>query len=211
MRVVKLALLVVWLAGCGGSGTAALDAAASPTDGEGGGATRGGDRSGPLSGVDGEVTVPDAGPADAPVDKRAKPDAEPDAPSPLADAAPDQSSPSDAEEADASPDVCATKGLCDQYAADYRKALAKAQSCSTLTKEQCGIQAASNLFCGCPLWVTSSTELDMIREMSEKTGCSKCRRVCPGLLCRELKAGTCRAGGVALPLLTGTCADVNDP
>jgi hypothetical protein len=216
MRAARRAWLFTYLTvlvACGGSGKSG-----SPdvgvVAGDGGLATRGGDRMGPLEGAD---AGPADGPADAPgADGRGVTDAgtgpdmrvSPDAPL-VADVA--QPPPDVAPDTGAEPDPCAANGKCELLAADYRAAVVKDQSCSTLLKGTCAEQRPNNFYCPCPVWVNTTTDIDAVRKQAEDAGCNKCRRLCPLIACRALSTGVCRAKTGGLPLVTGTCADQGDP
>jgi hypothetical protein len=213
MRAARRAWLfacVTALVACGGSGTSAGPEVGA-VEGEGGLATRGGDRMGPLEGAD-------AGAADAPADASASDTRA------VADGAADLALPADAPvvtdgpapspdlAADAvEPDPCAANGKCELLTSDYRAAVVKDQSCGTLLKGTCAEQRPNNLYCPCPVWVNTTADIDAVRKQAEDAGCNKCRRLCPLIACRALTAGVCRARTGGLPLVTGTCADQADP
>lgn len=213
---VPLVFSLALLFGCSSSdddqGTNALTDAAGSATGPGGGGMRGG--GGAITGGTPDGAAPDASPdmsssetssdtsspkdvrpADVAVDTRS-PDAPVegplDAPRDLpvdlpADLAPDMRMPPDAEA-----DTCES---CDTIAKQYTLALARARACNTLLKGQCSKQAASALTCGCPVWVNSTTELETVRGQWEASGCNRCAKKCPPVLCGLLTSGTCSARG----------------
>jgi hypothetical protein len=209
MRAARPAFLIAFLGlmACGGSGAIGRDGG-SVTAGEGGPATRGGDRTGPLEGADGGIS------ADAPAaDARAPGDAALDVAAPAPDAVAETDAPpppvdSSADVSDGL-DPCAPNGTCELLASDYRMAVVKDQTCGgLLNKATCAEQRPNNLYCSCTVWVSTTVEIDAVRKQADEAGCGKCRRICPLIACRALTTGVCRS---KTPLVAGACADQGDP
>jgi hypothetical protein len=88
---------------------------------------------------------------------------------------------------------------CEKLTQAYATALEEAKACNANSgKDQCTEQFASNLSCGCPVFVNPENK-DAIAELQrlQKEG-AKCMTVCPAIACVEPGSGVCEpADGTA--------------
>lgn len=94
---------------------------------------------------------------------------------------------------------------CDAIADRYQKALAGAKGCRTASSGQCAVSVASDLACGCNIWVNTDSTLKPIAKEWEENNCGKCKRLCPLIACKNLTTGVCQKNA------TTTAATIIDP
>jgi hypothetical protein len=88
--------------------------------------------------------------------------------------------------------VCAAGGYCSFLEREYSQALAQARVCTIGAPNQCAFKVSSTLACpGCIVHVNSVDNLNAVRQRWTASGCSRCARICPRIICLEPGTPTC--------------------